>query len=353
MSRCPWRTPSRPSYSDFPTSGDSQIAGTDDWVSGWREDPWGATQSERVAWAFALYDEGGSSGFGQGDATDDWLVNPSRSTWDGEQTAVVDGEFRVDVYVDDNDAWGVIVGWDGDDHYYLVLFCGVEDGSSENSYCPTDDVPVGTVGLLHVSGRQVELLDRSDAGYYEGVYGTVAIAHEDGTLSASFDGTGMEMETEVDDFPKLNGVGFYAFQQGFYSAGGSDSDGDNAYFSLPVLSWNDQDDDGVPDDADNCEDARNDDQADNDADGIGNACDDSPDPEPEDTGDPSSGDDDDDGDPGSGDTDPGTSSPADPGGPGGLTAAGDCGCAAPGSAPVAPYLGALAAAAALVRSRRR
>jgi hypothetical protein len=343
------------SYSDFPTRGDSQISGTDDWVSGWSEDPWGATMSERVAWAFAWYDEGTQGQWGTGGDTDDWLVNPSRTTWDGASLAVVDGVFQVDVYVDDNDAWGVIVGWDGDDDYYLLLFCGVADGSPENSFCPTADLEVGTVGLLHVSGRRAEILERSDAGYWEGVYGTVTVAHEDGTLSASFDGTGLDMEVEVAGFPKMNGVGFYSYQTGFYAAGGGGSDGDNAYFSLPVLSWNDQDDDGVPDDADNCEDDRNADQEDADGDGIGDACDPTPEPEPEETGDPNSGDDDDD-DGGSGGGGSGGAGSTHPGGNasegGGLTAAGDCGCAAGGAAGTLPALGALGLAAALVRSRR-
>jgi MYXO-CTERM domain-containing protein len=97
----------------------------------------------------------------------------------------------------------------------------------------------------------------------------------DGEIIASVDGKEVAKVTDPSPLP-AGQVGFYA-----YDAGGTGGDDTDAGATAITASLSDDDDDGVADDADNCETVKNPDQADKDKDGLGDACD-----EPVDTGTP-------------------------------------------------------------------
>ena len=74
--------------------------------------------------------------------------------------------------------------------------------------------------------------------------------------------------TDSDPLP-AGSIGFYA-----YNIGGIEDGDDYTFFGEVDVFAYDDDDDGVMDDEDNCEDVANEDQQDLDGDGIGSACDD-------------------------------------------------------------------------------
>ena len=312
------------SYPRFPDDGDS-VAGSGGWNNGFDDDPWGGYDfGEGAAWAFPWLDYGDGGTFGDGGPHDNWLVN--------EAVAVEQGVYTVEAYVDDNDGWGVIFGMDSETHYFLVLLCGSE-GGTENRWCPTDEVDVPSSAILEISGRNVEVLATSARTFDEGDYDTFTVEVNDGTMSVSWGS--LSMDATAPEGTTLTGIGFYAYNQGLYTESGEE-DGDGVYYRNPVVSWTDDDDDGVVDDLDNCEKVANADQADADADGVGTACDDAEAPGTTDTGGTDSG--------------RPTKDANDPTGAGpGLTAPGECGCNA---GPGAPSLG-LGLLALLGGARRR
>jgi len=245
---------------EFP-DGD-HLAGTDGWENGWSDDEWYGLNYQGQAYASPIYDENDDGAFGDGGAHDNWLVNDAES--------VVQGEFTVSTYVDDDDAWGVVFG-SSKDRYYLLLFCGPNSGGN-NTDCPFGNMDVPGSALLEIRGSKVTVVDSSGDSYDEADAQDVTIASQDGTVTVSY-GKGLEYSMPADEKFALNGVGFYGYNIGGYTYNGQ-ADGDSAYFYNPVLYWYDDDTDGVVDDDDNCEQVKNPDQADADGDGIGTACDD-------------------------------------------------------------------------------
>ena len=289
------------------------------WENGWSQDEWYSFEYDGVVYASPLYDSGDDGAFGDGGAHDNWITNAAED--------VKQGEFIVTVYVDDDDGWGVVFGAE-DDQRYLMLFCGY-DSNGSGTDCPSPDLDVPGSVLLLISGNDVEVLDQSDRSVESDSDNEVVISMNDGELSVSVGR--IEYSATVGADFVLNGVGFYGYNQGMYEDNGQ-ADNSSAYFHDPVLSWHDDDDDGVVDDLDNCEKASNADQADADGDGIGTACDDV---EDTDTG-----------------TDSGTGDTAGGNGDGNgpvLTAPGVCSCAVTDRSAGVLLLGL----AALASSRRR
>lgn len=292
------------------------VAGEGGWHNGWSEDEWYSFDFDGTMLVVPYWDRGDDGEFGDGGAHDNWLTNAA--------VDVKQGEFAVNVYVDDDDGWGVVFGAGGDERY-LLLFCGYDSGGG-NPDCPSGDIDVPGSGLFFISGGDVEVLDQTDRSVESDSDNTVVVSMNDGELVVTVGR--IEYAMTVGAEFALNGVGFYGYNQGLREEDGN-GQRTSAYFYQPVLSWHDDDDDGVVDDADNCEKAANVDQADADADGIGTACDDV-----EDTG-------------GTGDNGNGNGN----GGGGGpvLTAAGVCSCAV-----IDPAAGVLLLGlAALASSRRR
>lgn len=247
------------SYSDFPTSGG--IAGEDGWVNGYDEDEWAAFESRGTTWAYSATDHTDDGRFGDGGALDNWLVNPAEP--------VLQGEYVVTSYVTDNDAFGVVVGAQ-EDEYLLFVICGEEGNDSSIQSCPVPDLPTHATALVRITGRGAEVLDYVESGCSGDREVELSVAIDDGTLVARYGD--VEVSAEVDLRQPLTGVGFYAYNEGTLDESGQD-DGDTVYFRDVVVSWLDEDDDGVVDDDDNCEEAANPGQEDLDHDGIGSACD--------------------------------------------------------------------------------
>ncbi len=294
------------------------VAGSDGWNNGWNEDEWYSFDYQGTMLVAPYWDAGDDGEFGDGGAHDNWLTNAA--------VDVRQGEFAVNVYVDDDDSWGVVFGATADERY-LLLFCGYDSGGG-NTDCASGELDVPGSGLLLISGSDVEVLDQTDRSVDEGSDNPVVVSMNDGELVVTLGR--IEYVVTVGAEFALNGVGFYGYNQGVVDENGNGDDS-SAYFYEPVLSWHDDDDDGVVDDLDNCEKVSNADQADADGDGLGTACDDA---EDTDTG-----------------TDTGDGGNGNGGGNGGpvLTAPGVCSCAV--TDPSAGVL--LLGLAALASSRRR
>lgn len=269
------------------------LAGTAGWEGGWDEDPWYGREYDGKIYALPYYDEGDDGEFGDGGAHDNWLVH--------EAEPVVQGRFSVGTYANDDDAWGVVFN-KSDKHYFMLLFCGPE-GEGSDGDCPIDQIDVPGSALIEVSGHTVDVIGVSGVGFVWSEYVDVVIQNQDGAVSVVYGDIEYTVTAPVDF--TMNGVGFYGYNQGWYENGRSDQS--STYFYDPVLSWFDEDDDGVVDDTDNCEKVANEDQADADGNGFGTACDD------EASNDPNN--------------DAGGGNPDDEIPGGGLSAAGMCSCA--------------------------
>ncbi len=237
------------------------LDGWDGWESGWNEDAWFGFEYDGQSFASPIYDENDNGSFGDGGAHDNWLVNPAAD--------VVQGEFVVSTYADDDDAWGVIFD-KTEDHYFMFLFCGPNRGGS-NTDCPLENMDTPGSALIEVTNGNVDVIEGSGVGFDFEEAVDVSIENQDGTVTVTYGDLAYSMTTPADF--AVNGVGFYGYNQGQYE-GGQD-DGSSTYFYNPVLYASDDDDDKVVDDDDNCEKVANADQADADLDGIGTACDDS------------------------------------------------------------------------------
>ena len=317
------------SAADFSRDG-GEVAGTGGWAAGWNDDPWfGYRLDDGNNWASPWYDYSDTGSFGDGGPHDNWIVN--------EAVPVVQGVFSFSAYVTDNDAWGIVFGHASSKNFLLVLVCGVEGGGT-NNVCPTDVVEAPSTALLSVKSGEIEVLGTSRQTLSEGDYGEGQVSINDGEIH--FQWGDIDITAAAPDDTMLTGVGFYAYNEGLYTEYGEE-DGDTAWFTGPSVAQYDDDDDGVPDDIDNCEKIDNSDQLDADADGIGTACDDSEASGPGDSGTTDSG------DTGNGD---GNGNDYAEGGTVELTAPGECSCgvAQPGVQAVG-----LGLVAALTARRRR
>jgi MYXO-CTERM domain-containing protein len=329
------------SYEDF--QNNRGISGTDGWESGYREDAWvGYVDGSGNRWAIPTTDANGGD-WGAGDARDNWLVNTPVDVGDGLFTAVA--------YSGDDDTFGIVAGYQSSDDLYLFLMCG----ASRESSCPIEGA-AGQALLLHVARGRAEILDQADGGFDLDVSGPMAMGINDGVLTGTFDEAGISLQADVGGDARLGGIGFYAYDCGLDNGSGSTS-----AFHSPIISWYDDDDDGVADDEDNCETVSNEGQDDADGDGIGDVCDDDPG-----TGTESDADTDTDADTDAdsdADTDADTDSDVngdDSGVPGTgygeaqpLYAKGSCGCASGGTGGSGALLAAAGLLAAVTVRRRR
>ncbi|MFT4976587.1 MAG: hypothetical protein ACI8S6_002492 [Myxococcota bacterium] len=246
----------------FP-SGET-MDGRDGWVSGYPEDSWLAGENDGYNYVVSLTDDNGGS-FGSGEAADNWLVyTPIQRT---------DAAMVTAIYTEDDDAVGLVFGFQDAENYYLFL---MSQGSSPI------DLPRGTESaLIKIEDGEAEILASSDASYTIGAVGSAYVIMNDNVLYAAY------WSGEFDDAPDIalyaedstpfegGSFGFYAYDAGYDNNGSSNT---NTIFTSPTFLDYDEDDDGIADDDDNCEFIANPGQEDEDSDGVGNDCDDDYDP---------------------------------------------------------------------------
>lgn len=322
----------------FPANG-GNLAGTDGWENGYAADPWRGSVRPSGEFALPKTDDSAREGtFGDGGPHDNWIVRGD---------AFEDGYVRVDLASYDDDALGVVLSHSGPATFYLLFM------TSDAAPPPISSVRDPVMVLLRVEngavtelGRSTDVPDLTDDPEDPRV---LRLQRNDGRLVAFFDGP--QRINVVDPNPLPPGrTGMWSYDAG------DDDFGAVAYFDI-IEAWRfDDDNDGVVDDLDNCEQNPNAGQADSDNDGLGDDCDDTPgtpgDTDPDDTDDTVDPVDTDDTDTTETDTpDPNDTSGGGPGLDEDLVAATCAGCASSG----AP--GSLAALAGLVllagRRRRR
>lgn len=236
------------SITDF--GDDGALDGQDGWTAGWDEDPWVVYGGI----AYSSTDEGtDGQTYGEGTALDNWIVRGD----DGE-----DIRLSAEMFNEDDDALGVVLHRSADDTFYLLVRSG-DDGPA-----PAGRVDEPSLILIRVEGGDGEVLASEATGQQSEEF-SLSVSFDDGAIVASLDGQTL---IEVDDPDPLPAgtAGFYAYNAG-YDGGGSNT---NAGATGITLYGLDEDDDGVVDDQDNCEETANPGQDDEDVDGIGNLCDD-------------------------------------------------------------------------------
>ena len=262
---------------------DDYLDGADSWRTGYSSDPWyGYDAGDFGDYALALTDDNGGS-FGDSGPADNWLVNDDALAKDGWASTVI--------YTDDDDTVGIVLNHSDDDTFYAMVAIGSTTGSADefgNGSNPLGYGEGARIVLFEVDGGTVTIIDELEGvSYSASSFCKLAIGKNNNQVWGRFwddpDETWGEAEVLVgsDSTPLPEGAtGFYAYDSGY---------GDNAlgsYFNDLQLYAYDDDDDGVIDGEDNCEDVANPDQEDRDRDGIGSACDDD-----ESTGDDGGGDD--------------------------------------------------------------
>lgn len=243
----------------------SEMDGRDGWVAGYEDDPWYGY--EGVAYSLTDDTDRFFERYGEGGAADNWLIRGE----DIQQVSV-----RAEWGSQDDDTMGIVSNHDGSDTFYLLAY-------TENSAPPPlDTVNNGAIlVLMRVENGEPELLKRvsSDRATDSNEF---TLEVDDGVITVALNGDTF-FAVEDPDPLAAGQVGLYAYNSG-------DDQGRNStycYFTSIDVSYVDEDDDGVADDVDNCEDVSNPGQADWNDNGVGDAC---GDPPPQDTGDTQGGD---------------------------------------------------------------
>ncbi len=316
------------SVDDF---GNDTLPAQSGWTAGYETESWYGYQGylvdvgdENIEDNGYDYDGSDWPGFGAGTAADNWLVR-------GEELAqqVISLEFANT----DDDTFGVVAALSAPGTFYVVAHTG------DSSPPPVLEVNNDQLFLLRVEGGQAEELASEGARLSNDDWNRLRVTLDDGQITVMLNGELVLQATDPAPLP-AGQAGVYSYDNGY-----ENRDEDLGYVESLSVGWQDEDDDGVADDTDNCEELANEDQADADEDGLGDVCDPSP------NGDPTRGDT---GSTATSGSDTGLPSGGDSGGAGGtvvLESAG-CGCsAAPLSSPA--VLGGLFLGLAGLVTRRR
>ena len=282
---------------------DEYLDGFRGWETGYADDPWYAYGNEGLALSMTDDYTDADQAYGEGSAADNWLLQTT-------ETEIAQGVVRAVWGSQDNDAVGVVSNHNGSDSFYLLVY------TSDSTPPPVERVTEPYLLLYRVEKGQGELLKRA---YADGVgedNNQLSLEVDDGIITANLNGDTFFAAEDPDPLgPGLSGM--YAFDAG------EESSGQRTYcwFRSIEVSFVDEDDDGVPDDTDNCEEVANPGQADWNDNGVGDACGDPP-PDDDDTDDSS-----DTGSSGTGDTAPPDDTDLPPGMSGDVELGTGCGCA--------------------------
>ena len=228
------------------------LADREGWSGGYDRDSWGSYDG----YAYPYTDDGADSSalYGSGTALDNWIVRGD---------AVNDGVTEIGMFNYDDDTAGMVFKQSSAKTFYMLVH--YEDGAPYP--LQEDNEPV--IGLVRVYNGQGSVLASvsSDRFSFDDSIIELRAEYNDGDIRVLWDGT--EVMEVSDPEPLPAGVsGFYAYNNGYY-----DNERQSVLFDYIEVSFWDEDDDGVADDIDNCEEDANTDQADADGNGIGDACD--------------------------------------------------------------------------------
>ena len=239
---------------DFGNGG--RLANEDGWSNGYSEDTWGSWQG----YAFPYTDDspsGGSAPFGNGTAMDNWIVRGD---------SVNDGATEFELFNEDDDTAGIVFKQSSGKDFYLLAHY------TDSAPYPLDSAAGPSLALVRVEFGQGKVLGQvyDDKYSFEGTnqLQSIRVEYNDGDIRVLWNDSEVMLVEDPQPLP-AGRSGMYAYNNGYY-----DSRGDTALFASLSVSFWDEDDDGVPDDTDNCEFDANGDQADADGDGIGDVCDD-------------------------------------------------------------------------------
>lgn len=272
--------------SDF---GDGiELGGVDGWDNGYPGDSWGAWDG----YAYAISDDSADSsqGYGNDTALDNWLIRGA---------AVNDGATTFRFYNYDDDTAGIVFKFSAQKQFYMLAHY------EDDAPYPLQAASGPTLAIVRVQSGQGAVIAsvQKDSLRFGEETVDVRVEYNDGDIRVLWNDQEVIEVTDEDPLP-AGKSGLYAYNNGY-----NDQRRETVWYESIRVSYWDEDDDGIADDEDNCENDANGDQSDTDGDGIGDVCDES-------SG-GGGGDDDDTGNPPGGDD----GTPED-----GVTGAGSCGC---------------------------
>jgi hypothetical protein len=246
------------------TFPDGDIAGTDGWSGGYRSDAWRASRNGGQLWSNTDDSIQSSTGnrYGSGWAADNWLIRGDALRDGGVVAAVGNG---------DDDGVGLVIAHNGQDTFYLAVH------SSDSCPPPIYDTPNSRIYLIRVANGEAEEISDSRVDSLGRNPSTIILERNDQTVRVAFEGEVVIEWTDPNPLPPGQ-AGVYSYNSGYTG----DSD-ETSFFEGIGVFLQDEDDDGIADDIDNCEEVSNPGQVDLDGDGIGVACDDTPGDPPDDT----------------------------------------------------------------------
>lgn len=244
---------------DFGPRGD--LVGQDGWEGGFSADPWRSSGHRAYSQTDLNNDDRGGSAYGSGWAADNWVIR-------GE--AVGQGGVEAEFVNEDDDTVGVVFAHNGRDTFYLAAY------TEDNAPPPVGAIGQPTLFLLRVEDGEATVLAARQMRF-GGNRRHMVLARDDHQLAVAVDGN-IELRAEDPSPLPAGKAGMYAYDAGH---DGWFNNTEAWFEGVRVFAW-DEDDDGVPDDLDNCEKTPNPDQADSNGDGVGDACQDAA--EPTDTG---------------------------------------------------------------------
>lgn len=311
--------------------GDGQYPADGDWAAGYTDGSWYFYDDYLVDVGDENigdngYDQDEFPGYGAGTAADNWLVRG---------VTLDDLVVTMTFINNDDDAFGLVSHHSSGESFYLLFH------SQNSAPPPVFSADSDRLYLLRIADGRPSVLGSAGARLSRNDWNRLTLTVDDGQLTVALNGE-TEIEATDDDPLPAGRAGVYSYDNGY-----EDRDQSLGYIESIAVSWVDEDDDGVADDEDNCEELANEDQADADGDGLGDLCDDEP--TGGDTGEPTGGDT---GEP-TGTSDSGL--PTSDSGPGGdgtvvLVNAG-CGCTTSPAAPGGAWM-VLGLAGLLVRRRQ-
>jgi hypothetical protein len=209
------------------------VAGTDDWENGYAADTWWGEDGYVVSATDHNIGDSGGDAYGSGWAADNWLIR-------GEK--VLDGGVSAGAFNEDDDTIGLVFAHNGIDSFYLAIHTR---GSSPP---PIDNVDQPTAIILRMEDGNPMELGRGPADLHDGI-NNFSLEFNDGDIR--FVVNGDTVVTANDANPLAAGkAGFFSYDAGYDNDSWQNT---NAGFDDIVVYQFDEDDDGIPDDIDDCE----------------------------------------------------------------------------------------------------